>query len=379
MRQGILTAAVAMFSCFSFVAHSQSAWPFWNQYATSFISPQGRVIDPDRNAITTSEGQSYALFFALVANDASTFDRLLSWTEKNLANGDIGKQLPAWNWGTKQDGTMGVLDSNSAADADLWIAYTLFEAGRLWKNPAYTQKGRALLAQIAQQEVTVVPGVGTVLLPGREGFHPDKDTWFLNPSYFPLPVLLGMAHDDPQGPWKRMAEARPIWLKEASPAGFAMDWVKCDAKGVSPAAQPGSSSEAAHGSYDAIRVYLWTGLAAREMPGQAQLLTALAPMAKYVKTNGAPPESVAPDGHILSTAAPTGFLAATFPFLLAAGDVSTAEALLRNVKAQILQSSGLLGTPARYYDQNLALFALGWYEKRFRFAPDGTLRPAWKK
>jgi endoglucanase len=53
--------------------------------------------------------------------------------------------------------------------------------------------------------------------------------------------------------------------------------------------------------------------------------------------------------------------------------------LQQNVVAEISKTTGLLGNPPRYYDQNLALFALGWQEHRFWFAPDGTLRVQWKK
>ena len=46
------------------------------------------VIDPsDARKITTSEGQSYGLFFALAANDRKAFDLLLAWTRDNLARG----------------------------------------------------------------------------------------------------------------------------------------------------------------------------------------------------------------------------------------------------------------------------------------------------
>ena len=56
---------------------------------------------------------------------------------------------------------MGVLlDSNSAADADLWIAYSLIEAGQFWEKPEYTTTGKALLSLIAQEEVATVPRVG---------------------------------------------------------------------------------------------------------------------------------------------------------------------------------------------------------------------------
>jgi endoglucanase len=43
------------------------------------------------------------LFFALVANDRAQFERLLSWTQNNLANGDLRAQQPAWLWGSDVD------------------------------------------------------------------------------------------------------------------------------------------------------------------------------------------------------------------------------------------------------------------------------------
>src|ERR1700733_8236993 len=70
-------------------------WPLWEKYAGRFISVDGRVVDPMRGDITTSEGQSYALFFALVNNDRARFDLLFQWTVANLASGDLGTHLPA--------------------------------------------------------------------------------------------------------------------------------------------------------------------------------------------------------------------------------------------------------------------------------------------
>ncbi len=93
------------------------------------IDSQGRVIDHSAQDRTTSEGQSYAMFFALVDNDRIRFDKLLNWTEVNLAGGDLTQRLPAWSWGKSPDGSWKILDQNPAADADLWIAYSLLEAG----------------------------------------------------------------------------------------------------------------------------------------------------------------------------------------------------------------------------------------------------------
>jgi len=360
-------------------AEAQSTWPFWDQYAKHFLSPQARVIDPDRNDMTTSEGQSYALFFSLVANDRSSFQNILAWTDNNLARGDVSKNLPAWSWGRNSDGSWGVLDPNSASDSDLWIAYSLTEAGTLWGEPNYIRKGKELLSLIAQTEVANVPHAGPVMIPGKTGFHRGSDEWVLNPSYLPLPLLFAANHYAPQGPWKQMALNLPRWLAQAHPVGFAMDWVKCDAKGCSPAVWPENSSGPARGSYDAIRVYLWAGMTAKETPGAAKVLEMFSPMLRFVKAHSVSPESVTADGTILSASGPASFSAALIPFAVSSGEQGVAGRLQQNVEAEISKTTGLLGNPPAYYEQNLALFGLGWQEHRFWFAPDGTLRVQWKK
>lgn len=361
-------------------AGAQSGWPLWSRYSARFISPEGRVIDPDRNSITTSEGQSYAMFFALVAGDSASFERLRAWTENNLAQGELSKHLPSWSWGKRDDGSWQVLDQNSAADSDLWIAYDLLQAGALWQKPEYTRTGKALLASIASDEVAQLPNVGPVLMPGRVELFSKEDHWTINPSYLPLPLIVAASHASPAGPWKEMAAALPDWLRRASPNGYAMDWVTYDAakSSFSPAADPGNPSRSARGSYDAIRVYLWAGMTSKDTPGAAKLLEIFAPMARLMLTNPSPPETVRPDGNVLSDSSPPGFSAALVPFLTSSGDKTAAAAQLHLVTAEFDKQTGLLGIPPRYYDQNLALFGLGWQEERFRFNPDGTLRVRWK-
>ena len=121
----------------------QGPWTLWNSYAAHFIDAQGRVIDPQGGGRTTSEGQSYAMFFALVNNDQARFERLLKWTQTNLAQGDLATHLPAWLWGKTKEGEWKILDPNPASDADVWIAYSLVEAGRLWNKPALLEPGPA--------------------------------------------------------------------------------------------------------------------------------------------------------------------------------------------------------------------------------------------
>lgn len=135
-----------------------------------FISADGRVIDVgSADSRTVSEGQAYGLFFALVANDRRMFDTILAWTENNLAQGDLSAHLPAWLWGRAPDGAWRVLDANPASDADLWIAYALVEAGRLWRERSYTARGALLAKRVLDAETATVPGLGLTLLPGRPG------------------------------------------------------------------------------------------------------------------------------------------------------------------------------------------------------------------
>ncbi len=79
-------------------------WPAWEQFKKESISQEGRVIVPsDSRNITTSEGQSYGMFFTLAANDRAAFDNLLDWTLNYLAQGSLKEHLPAWLWGKKEN------------------------------------------------------------------------------------------------------------------------------------------------------------------------------------------------------------------------------------------------------------------------------------
>src|SRR5258705_10078856 len=126
--------------------------PLWRSYTSAFMDDQVRVIDHDASDRTTSEAQAYAMFFALVANDRARFDGLLRWTELNLASGDLTAHLPAWLWGRRPNREWEILDANSASDADVWMAYTLLEAGRVWEHPRDTQRCTPLAARSAGLE-----------------------------------------------------------------------------------------------------------------------------------------------------------------------------------------------------------------------------------
>jgi endoglucanase len=344
--------------------------PLWRSYTSAFMDDQVRVIDHDASDRTTSEAQAYAMFFALVANDRARFDSLLRWTELNLASGDLTAHLPAWLWGRRANKEWGVIDANSASDADVWMAYTLLEAGRAWGQSRYTELGTALADRIAAEEIVEVPEIGTVLLPGANGFH-RGESYRLNASYLPLQLFLRLGHLRPDGPWQKVAAGIPLVVTSSAPHGFATDWIEyTPAQGFKPSAV---------GSYDAIRVYLWAGLLDPGTPNRDALLKALQGMLSSLRTNPTPPAKVTEDGRVDDPRGPVGFSAALRPYLIAIGEKNLDRELGARVRSQLNGKTGLYGNPARYYDQNLALFALGATERQFWFDADGTLRLAWKR
>ncbi len=346
-------------------------WPsIWKSYVSGFMDNQVRVLDHDAGDRTTSEGQAYGMFFSLAANDRSHFDGLLRWTEHNLADGDLSENLPAWLWGHSSNNQWGVLDRNSASDADIWMAYTLLEAGEAWNEPRYTRIGIALAHHIAEREIADVPGLGPSVMPGPTGFQ-HGSSYRMNASYVPLQLILGLNHFMPEGPWEKVAANIPLIVRISAPHGFVSDWtdVKTDS---------GLQVSPTIGSYDAIRVYLWAGMLDSSTHGRDALLKSLSGMQNYLHTNAIPPAKVRSDGTIEDPRGPTGFSAALIPFGEALREEQIAGQQMSRVRSEFKPQTGLFGAPPKYYDQNLVLFGLGFAQRQFWFDPKGGLRLKWK-
>ncbi len=211
---------------------TDKTWFLWDVYKTHFMAADGRIVDWNSEERTTSEGEAYALFFSLVANDRASFALILNWSQNNLAKGSLQENLPSWLWKRNfgRGWEWGVADENSASDADLWMAYTLIQAGRLWQEPSYTALGRTIAQHIADDEVVALRGNGLLLLPGRKGFH-TADVYFANPSYEPLQILAALGVEFPDGPWKSLTDSEPD-LVSAKKLGMDSQWIGCD---LSPA------------------------------------------------------------------------------------------------------------------------------------------------
>ena len=333
----------------------------WEDFRAANLDAGGRVIDAsDERRITTSEGQSYALFFALVAGDRKAFAAILSWTENNLCGGDMTARLPAWLWGRipadrkHPEERWGVLDDNNATDADMWIAYSLMEAARLWNMPEYERRARAILAML-KTLVRSIERLGPVPLPSARGFEREGGLRTFNPSYLPTFILRRFAAADPF--WGPVAAACNRLLVRCSMNGYAPDWATFNADGLH------MLGEKDVGSYDAIRVYLWLGMLNRQDSSRDQLVRQFYPMVRLTQSLGYVPEKVSMATLAATGAGPLGFSACLLQLF---SDVKTADFVRMKMRSTEMR-------PETYYQNCLIMFAQGFDDGAFSFSVDGRL------
>jgi len=361
-----------LMTVFSATAFSQDVcynWPHWDTFKQNFVSEEGRVIDlgSEKN-ITTSEGQSYGLFFALVANDQAMFDKLLAWTETHLSEGDLSARLPAWLWG-KNGNNYEILDSNPASDSDIWIAYSLLEASRLWQERRYAVLASVLAKRILREETEHLPQLGLTLLPGPYGFQLDNTTWRLNPSYAPLQVLKRFANAYSHSPWQEVYDTSYRLLIESAPEGFSPDWVLYNPN-------KGFHFTRKHtdlGSFNSIRVYLWAALMHPDAEHAKQLIEHFSPMAKATsKNNYVPLNTYAKNGKYQKRG-PVGFNAALLTFLDSSEEINALVSIKQHVDHNITNE-----LTKNYYSSVLSLFGTGAMDNRYSFGPQGKLQTQWE-
>ncbi len=341
-------------------------WPEWQHFKQLYLSEDGRVIDAGaQQGITVSEGQAYGLTFAVIANDRAAFEKILGWTRDNLAGGNLELVLPAWKWGRADDGKWTVLDPNSASDADLWIAYALGEAARLWHDGSYAHLARAMAELIVRDEVGWIPQLGATLLPGPKGFV-SQQTWRLNASYSPTQVLRAIGQQSSNRLWPDVVKSSARVIVGSAPHGYAADWIDYRP----PDGFITDSSTKGVGSYNAIRVYLWAGMLADGDPQAAALRRVLQPMAARAAEHP-PPEIIDTNTLEAHGTAPPGFFAALLPLLAHFKYEGAVDSYRKLVE------TGALKDNQHYYSDVLSLFGLGWLDNRYRFDRLGRLQVPW--
>lgn len=372
LQMGLLLFSLCASGCMhaSDLVHKNASCNHWESYAQRFVQDDGRVVEYSQGSRTTSEGQAYALFFALVANDRKRFDLILKWTENNLAKSDMQTNLPSWLWGKAKDKTWKVLDTNPASDADLWLAYTLTQAGKLWKVPQFTMLADAILNNIEKYEVTKLNNIGYVLLPTLRTTVEKDEVWKVNLSYTPIQILRFFSIDKDNQVWLSIAESSLKLMSLHNVKGLTADWIMYDRK-----KQESYLSEGAVMSYDAIRVYLWAGMLNEQDSLKKKLMKSLLGIDAYFAQGRSLPSVTSLVNNKQASLEPVGFSVAILPFLKSGGMQEAYQMQVKRVNSKVKQC--LLGKPAVYYANSLAMFSQGWEHGHFSFGVTGELKVSW--
>jgi endoglucanase len=98
-----------------------------------------------------------------------------------------------------------------------------------------------------------------------------------------------------------------------------------------------------------------------------------------MKSHSVPPEFAGEGSPGVHGTGPISFSAALIPFLEAAQEPDAARLQQKRLTSSWSAHTGLYGNPPRYYDQNLAMFALGYTEHRYRIQSNGDLEVSWRR
>jgi endoglucanase len=346
----------------------------WQSYRQNFISPEGRVVIPEQGRGTISEAQAYALLQAGWAGDAATFARVHVWTRQHLSRvKGPGDHLLSWSWGQLPDGSWGLMDANTASDANLDYALALTLAARRgWRAPPdmpdYLEEARQMLGDILAQEVVTLPGGQLLLTPGN--WHETEPPYLANPSYFSPAAYQLFARIQPEPRWVRLRQSTYQLLTALTQGlggqpgvGLFPDWCRVDASGrVAPAPGRGTRFgwEAVRLPYRLALDYRWFGepraarlLGQKFVPFFKKEWQAKGRLAAVYNYDGTP--AVTYESPVLYA----GVLAAA----LTVEDRDFAAELARKILSFYHEQDGraYFGEPENYYANNWAWLGLALY------------------
>lgn len=329
----------------------------YENYKKNFMTKDGRIMDPEKNNITTSEGQSYMMLKSLIVGDRKTFDLVYKWSKNNLQRKD---NLFSWLWGENKNKEYKTLDYNSASDADIDIAFALLAAYEKWGNYKYIEEAKPIIRAIWDKE-TKRFGNYLILMPGAEQTKFNKDE--INPSYFNPYAFRSFQKYDELHDWNQLINSSYYYLKavgEKTQTGLAPNWFLIDNNKIILEKSPKSDF-----SYDAIRVFARIYLDYTET-GEKRALPILEKSKFFIsewKRTGNLYTNYQSNGMLKDTVQYTGSIAILIPVINMYDKKIAGEIYDKKIKPY-LDNPENWSSKKDYYAKNLIWFGLHLYQKK---------------
>ncbi|MDB5244754.1 MAG: hypothetical protein JWN18_624 [Parcubacteria group bacterium] len=360
----------------------------WYSYKKNYISPDYRTLDTQRSNITTSEGQSYTMLRAVWQGDQTTFDGAWAWTRKNL--GRTADHLFSWLWGTRSNGSTGVLleqsGENSASDADTDIALALLFAYARWQDPQYLEEARLIISDIWELEVVTINGVPYLAADDIE--KNAKTHIVVNPSYFNPAAYHLFAQVDKAHSWESVRKSSYDLLSKsmAAPlggstsAGLPPDWIQVDIRSGMLSPLVSTDHQSTFG-YDALRVPLRVALDALwfDNPTAKALLNKFSFLTDEWMRSGRLASVYAHDGTVLSPNETIAMYGGTLGYFLANNPSVARQIYETKLISQFDPTSNSWAAPLSYYDDNMAWFGVALYNNQLPNLAAGLPSSAFSK
>jgi endoglucanase len=246
---GVAASGVAGPGLLSGQAAATFLTPQGAAFLTVYVEPNGRVNRPDQGNDTVSEGQAYGLLLAETTGRDRLFNLIWQWTRVHL---QLGNGLFAYHANAAGQ----ILGPEPASDADLLIAWALLrysgpDAGALHRD------GQRVANAVLADEVTAGAGGMPILTAGPWATGRPAT---LDPSYWSLPAMTGLARLTGDQEWQQLAESAELLTRQLTQGGRLLppDWAELTAAGeVFPASAPNGSASQPQYGLDAQRTVAW--------------------------------------------------------------------------------------------------------------------------
>lgn len=197
--------------------YGSNYYTYWEKkYVVNVNSSMSRVVNPENNKITVSEGMGYGLLFSAAYDDKNQFDKLWNYTKSYLDNNGL------MNWKINSNGS--ILGYGSASDADEDIAYALLLAAEKWPNAGYNKEAAKMIEAIKDVEISK----DYILLPGDSwgNNHPFNPS-YVSPYYY---YKFASFYDSEKSYWEKVLNVNLNLLNQNADkeTGLLPDWINND-------------------------------------------------------------------------------------------------------------------------------------------------------